>query len=433
MKYLTRRYAFGLKGETPPPLASRSEGAWMIAHAVCAFPYRLLVVIGIVLFVAKTYFILGFLIGVFGAIMWLIVPIFKGLSFVISDPSIQVVRQRAVGVTFGSIAAIFIFLGFVPMPNHVWGTGVIEPAEMVTYRAASNGYLQDVDIEDGQAVTKGTKLFHLFNPIMEGDYRKSLARVQTETIRLNAATAGAPVDRRLAEPLYDSAIEQYDTVSKIMKKMTVKADFTGEVIAPDLSSKIGSFIKKGSMVCTLATLDDLLIRVYVPDSSFALLAGDDKEDLPEQYSDSQIETALLSAVNQSTEQIEAKIYGLSGQTFTLQTERITPAGVRSIRHPSLGHTVKGGRIAIDQSDSNRMSTINPQWEMTLRFKDEQTPQTGTKLQDTPTQYNNNSNTGSGEIALPGTRVKVRFTLESRPLAVQWWRTIRQAFMSRFGM
>ena len=444
LKYLTRRYLFGLKGETPPAITGRSEGAWMILHAVLAFPYRLLVVVGIVLFVSKSYFILGFLIGVFGGIMWLLVPVFKGLSYVISDPAIQVVRQRAVGVTFGGIASVVIFLGFIPMPNHVWGTGVIEPTEIVTYRAANNGYLRDVTVHDGQFVKKGTPILRLFNPIMEGDYRKSLAKVQTEKIRLTAATASTPVDRRLAEPLYDNAVVQYKAVAHLLGEMNVRAEFSGRIIAPEISTKIGSFVQKGSALCTLATVDDLLIRAYIPDSSFALLVGSDHLGQVKPESSEQEEAKLLSAVDASAKVIEAKIYGLAGRTYTLQPERVMPAGVRTIRHPSLGHVVKGGRIAIDPSDTKRQSTINPQWEMTLRFIDldlsgerrthHWMPDAEVEDENNNREIEDNGDTHvSGGIALPGTRVKVRFTLDSQPLALQWWRTLRQAFIVRFGL
>jgi len=120
---------------------------------------------------------------------------------------------------------------------------------------------------------------------------------------------------------------------------------------------------------------------------------------------------------------------------------VMPAGSRSIRHPSLGHVVKGGRIAIDPTDSKQQKTINPQWEMTLRFQRSDLSQTREDHHWFPPEERLNNNgeneaatsTRTGAVALPGTRVKVRFTLESRPLAVQWWRTFRQAFMTRFAM
>ena len=37
------------------------------------------------------------------------------------------------------------------------------------------------------------------------------------------------------------------------------------------------------------------------------------------------------------------------------------------------------------------------------------------------------------MALPGERVRVRFTLKSEPLAFQWGRSLRRAFNARFGM
>lgn len=444
LKYLARRYLFGLKGETPPAIESKREAGWMIAHAICAFPYRLLVVTGIVLFVAQQYLILGFLVGIFGAIMWLIVPVLKGLSYVISDPSIQMVRPRAVGVTFGLIAIVILFLGVVPMPNHVWASGVIEPSLMKSYRAANNGYVERLAVRNGDYVESGQVMLQLFNPILEGDYRKSKARLEMESIRLSAATASSAVDRRLAEPMFADAVAQYDTVKHIYGEMQVRAEFPGWVIAPDIAAREGAFVTQGAELVTVASLDDMIIRAYISDTSFALLvgeeeycsiAGDDAEERTKWEH-------TFAGHHIQAEQIEGKVRGMAGRTFGLEVDEGVTVGVRGLRYPSLGHVVKGGEITLDPSDPNHQSTIVPQWEITLRFKDPSAVGADSGHRWLEDRRNVSAAPAVGGepavrvgnlMALPGERVRVRFTLKSEPLAFQWGRSLRRAFNARFGM
>ncbi len=424
-KYLTRRYAFGLKGEQAPPLESRREGGWMIAHACCAFPYRMLVVVGIVLFVANQYFIIGFLLGVFGGIMWLVVPVFKGLSYVVSDPAIQVVRPRAVGVTFGTLALLFLLIGVVPMPSRVWASGVIEPRQMITYRAANNGYLRDLGVNDGDAVVKDQVLLRVHNPVMTGDFEKARARLQLANIRMRAAIATSPAAVKLAEPLLKDAEAQYESLNVIAEDMLVRADFAGRVVAPSLDARDGAFVTRGADLVTLADFGDLIIRAYISDSDFALLvdhdgSGEELNEVP----GGRVDSNLIQA-----EQVQGKIYGMAGRTFDLDVDRGVTVGLRGIQHPALGHTVEGGDIALDAAAPDQQGTINPQWEVRLRFADPDALQT-----DIEHRWFGDAEAFAGEPgALPGTRVRVRFTLRSEPWAAQWYRSLRRSFMAQFGM
>ncbi len=416
-KYLTRRYAFGLKGEQSPPLESKREGAWMIAHACCAFPYRMLVVVGIVLFVANQYFILGFLLGVFGGIMWLVVPVFKGLSYVVADPAIQVVRPRAVGVTFGALAVLILFIGVLPMPSRVWAWGVVEPRNLITYRAANNGYVKDISIEDGEAVEKGQLLLRVHNPVMIGDFERAEARLQLATTRLLAAGSSSPVARDLAEPLYEDAQAQYASLHEMADAMLVRADFAGRVVAPSIRTRDNTFVTQGADLVTLADFNDLIIRAYISDTDFAQLVDDASENLE-----------AVDPRHIQPERIQAKIYGMAGKTFDLFVDKDVTVGLRGIQHPALGHTVEGGEIALDAAAQNDQSTINPQWEVRLGFVNPAALQTNIEH-----RWLGDAEVGGEPGALPGTRVRVRFTLRSEPLAVQWYRKIKRSFMAQFGM
>jgi len=407
MKWLTRRYAFGVKGEPCPPLHDRSEGAIMVTHAVLAFPYRLLVMLTIVLFVAQQYFVFGLLLGMFGAVMWLGTPIVKGLSYVLSEPSLQLVRVRAVTVSFGLIVLALGFVGFVPMPARVHALGVVEPLERITYRAAHDGFLERLYVDNGQEVQAAQPLFALFNPDVEHQLARARAGVELERLRRDAALAEGVSQWQVSELLYVDAADRLEAVEDLISEMFVVAPFPGFVVAPDLESRVGSFIEQGQPLMLLATLNDMVIRAYVDDRDFAWI-------FPEG----------LTEHDSSRVRIQGRLYDHldSIVDFDLDVQRSGLAGVRALPHPSLSLSVQGGGIATDPTDGQGKRTLSPQWLITLRPR---TPIVERGTAPTPTKI--------GLDTLPGTRVRVRLSRPPEPLARQWYRRIRQALNERFDI
>ncbi len=391
LKWLTKRYGFGLKGEPAPPLESRVEGMWMTLHAACAFPYRVMILAGIVLFVSRQYFVLGLLIGAFGLLMWLLMPVFKGISFVVSDPSIQLVRPRAVVTTFGTILLVIVLVGFIPMPEHVTAVAVVEPRNYQTVRAPQDGYLRKIISHNGDSISEGDLVVELENPILDKMLTQSVYQEEYERLRLSASIASSPVDYALANPLFEDAKERHSLIAESHEELNICASQDGIFIAPELHIQEGAFIQRGAPLGMIASLSDMVVRASVSDIEYAFLRPLDGQD------------------TLRTLRTEVKVFGLAGDTHTLEFESSSPVGVRRIRYPSLGQLIEGGGVAVDPSDPKGQSTLVPQWEVTLAFAD-----------DTPTPN-----------VLPGTRAMVRFTLESRPLISQWYRKLRRALSARY--
>ncbi len=388
LKWMARRYLFGLKGEPPPPLHSVGEGAAMVLHAVCAFPYRLLVMFAIVLVVSQMYFLLGLGLAIFGGIVWFLVPIVKGLSYVIAEPSLQVVRPRAVGVTFGLIALGVVLIGVVPAPNRAYATGVVESRQQFTYRAPTDGFVRTVAVRNGQQVEPGDLLLTMDNDVLRREMAAAETRLRVEIIRMDAAGSQGFVERKYAREILEAERAEYESLSEAVEEMTLTAPFAGRVVAPEIETREGSFVRRGDPILTLATPDDLVVRAYLDDADFAWVLGVGEDGVPA--------AGPLRSV-------AARLQGQAGNVIELDVSRIPEGGVRSIRYRSLAATAEGGSIAVDPTDSSGRRTINPQWEVTLEFEPGQMP-----------------------TVLPGTRAKVCFSMERVPLAQQWYRKIRQA-------
>lgn len=388
LKWLARRFLFGLKGEDPPPLHSKTEGFWMVLHAICAFPYRMMVIIGIVLIVAQKYFVVGLVLALFGGVMWFCVPVIKMLAYVISDPKIQVVRPRAIAVTFGGIIALILLIAVVPMPSRIYATAVVEPAQYATIRAPFDGMLVDLNVEHGEEVPAGTRLFTLYNPQLESQYQRALHGVELERIRLDATAARAPVERSYATRMYDTALNRKQTIEKILEDRHEVAEFTGYFVAAEIEAREGTWFRMGEQIGLLTTNRDLILRAYVADEDYAWLRR--HGNIPD---------------------ARAKMRGRPGEMYDVTVARVAGGAGEYIRNPALGQGVEGGDVATDVTDSSGMRTLDPQWEMVLAFQED--PQQARARGSAP--------------LLPGTRAKVRFDLDPEPLVRQWARRLQQFF------
>lgn len=405
MKWLTRRYLFGVKGEPCPPLHDRTEGAIMVTHAMLAFPYRLLVMVSIVAFVAQKYFVFGLLLAMFGTVMWLGAPIVKGLSYVLSEPSLQIVRVRAVTVSFGLVLAVLGFIGFVPMPARVHTLGVIEPLERHTYRAAHDGFLEAAYVANGERVDAAQPLFELSSPDMQQQLARAVAGVELERLRRDAGMAEGNAPGQIAASLYRNAAERLDAVSGAIEELHAEAPFAGYIIAPELHTRLGTFVTAGDTIMMLATLDDMVVRAYVDDRDFAWLFPDGPAGP---------DAAAIAIKGRLFDQPDRVV------TFDIDVERSGLAGTRNLPFQSLGMNVKGGTIAVDPTDRRGQRTLTPQWLVTLRPR-------------TPLMERGGGDAHSPDTlsALPGTRARIRFSRAPEPLLKQWIRRLRQALSERF--
>ena len=461
MKWGARRYLFGLKGEPAPALHSRNEGAWMATHATLAFPYRLLVMLGIVLVVAQQYFLIGLILGLFGFIVWFVAPIMKGLGYVLSEPTLQLVRARAMAVTFGALLLAILLIGVVPMPARIYATAVVEPYRQHTFRAPLEGVLNLGPVRDGMLVNAGTPIAVIDNPMAELQWERARAAVRIEQIRVDAMQLDTPTKRKLAEMTLQSAREGFELAEAVRRDLTLTAPFTGLFIGPELPPRAGTWINQGDPIARLATLDHLVVRAYVDDADYAWLFRDrDRDEAPI---------------------AEARFYGLPGITAPLVLDRDAVAGVRTIEHQAVGMGTEGGTVAVDPTDPRGQRALSPQWVLTLRFPDDpdsqiaaadsahgrptrsSLPSASAALQtglgggrapgaapveseisqakiheDEASSINHGTDrlmrpsVLEGGRVLPGTRARVRFSLDPEPLASQWWRRLRQEFAARFA-
>src|SRR5262249_32813310 len=103
LTHLVEFYAFGYKKSRSPALSAR-EAWWLTVFGITSGIYRIIVFGLIALFVADRYFLLGVIMAVVCVISWIIVPTAKFIHYLASNPRLERIRLRAIGVTAGAVA-----------------------------------------------------------------------------------------------------------------------------------------------------------------------------------------------------------------------------------------------------------------------------------------------------------------------------------------
>lgn len=112
-------------------------------------------------------------------------------------------------------------------------------------------------------------------------------------------------------------------------------------------------------------------------------------------------------VEQAVKQVEIRVKGQPKLLLTGEIEQIFPAGQELLPSEALGYAVGGPMPTLPQ---------DPQ---------------GTKAAEMFFEIRIRPNAGSSVRLLTGQRVVARIRMLSKPLAVQWWLSVRQLFQRRF--
>jgi putative peptide zinc metalloprotease protein len=152
--YLIQRYIFGAKRLRRKP-ATPGERVWFLLYAPTAFCYRLFVMIGIALFVASQYFIVGVLIALWSVFNAVVKPLLKHIRYVMTSPKLRKVRPRAQRWTFGTMAAAVAIILAVPLPLRTDAEGVIWLPDEAHVRSGTTGFVEEVTAQRGDQVEGG--------------------------------------------------------------------------------------------------------------------------------------------------------------------------------------------------------------------------------------------------------------------------------------
>jgi putative peptide zinc metalloprotease protein len=380
--YLCERYLFGRR-DAEAPSASPSERAWFVAFSVASFLYRILVVAAILFFLGEISLLLGVIFAASTAFAWFVMPAIKIANFVFTNTRIRRVRGRAIFSTLAVAAVIALLLGAVPVPHRTVSEGVVWVPEEGIVRTTAEGFVARVVATPGTRVERGDVLVQLEDrelqtqaEVLEGQLRKLLAK-HRQVERENKVQGQLLVEQiQVVEENLARAREK-------LAELTVMSKATGRFVMPQAADLPGRFVRKGQTIGHVVDGDTVTVRTLVSQQDIDL-------------------------VRATRDQIDVRLIERVGEVEPAVLRRVVPAASDQLPSPALGRQ-GGGQVAVDPTDQQGRRMVQKLFEVDVELDAEP------------------------RAAHIGGRAYVRFRHGWEPLAVQWYRTARQMFLSRLNV
>ena len=375
------RYAFGGK-LSRSPAESTGESAWLGFFGAASWIYRIFITFTIIVFVADKFFGLGFLAAVLTVIGFVILPLYKGVRYLLSEPRIERVRGRAIGVTVAFLAVVFVLLGVVPFPNHFRAPGVIKAEDSQYLITGTSGAVEQVLVGEDAEVPVGGAVLRLRNPelMLEiADLRAELARIDAVERRSYTEAPGdlAPLAerRRVTEAKLADRLER-------KAALEVKSPVGGRVVLRDPNELNGRWMRRGAVAGEVVGGDDWEFR--------AVVSQDDASKL---FTDAETK-------------FELRFPGSASEVFRPAKIRIVPGQQDYLPSPALGWP-SGGSVRLAADDQSGLRAYEPFFLVVGNFPDD-----------------------SGDY-WHGRTGAARFDAPAKPLLQQWLEDLRQLLQRRF--
>ncbi|MGZ0707914.1 hypothetical protein ACWPKO_06215 [Coraliomargarita sp. W4R53] len=380
--YWTERYAFGGK-QIQSPADSTGESIWLGLFGVASWVYRIFITFTIIIFVADKFFGLGFLSAVLTIIGFIILPLYKGVRYLLSEPRIESVRARAIGVTLAFLAVIVLLLGVVPFPSHFRAPGVIKSGYSQYIITDASGAVEGIDLQVEQ-VARGASLFRMLNPELDleiADLRAEKAQIEAMQRRsyTEAPVELAPLSERL------KVVEaKLDERLKRQASLNVLSPSEGRAVLFNPQELDGRWLPRGTVVGEVVSGDEWEFRAVVAQKDAGKLFAEGATDF------------------------EIRFSGSAERAFEPTRVRLVPGQQDYLPSPALGWPA-GGSVRLADNDQSGLRSYEPYFLVVGYLPAE------------------------AAAFWHGRTGMARFDAPAEPLLSQWMQDLRQLLQRRFKL
>jgi biotin carboxyl carrier protein len=176
-------------------------------------------------------------------------------------------RRRKAWIT-GAVVALAVLA--VPLPWRVSAPARLEGAVQRAVVAASDGFLQQVNVRPGDRVTAGQLLGQLSSQDLELERRRRESEMRQHE---NAYRAAEARNERTQMVVSQSRAAEAQALLALaetqLQRSQLVAPFDGVVIKGDLTQNLGAPVKKGEVLMVLAPSDNFRLIVEVDETDIA--------------------------------------------------------------------------------------------------------------------------------------------------------------------
>lgn len=383
LRYWAEKYLYGVKNQDSPA-GTRREATWLGVFGITSAVYRAFVFSGILLVIADRFLIIGIVMAAACLISWAVAPAVRFVKYLGSNPRLERVRQRAIGVTAGLAVFLIILLCVIPFPYSFRAPGVVLASQRTEIVNETEGQVSALLAQPGNYVKKGTPLMQLQNRELELELDATRAHLDEINARLLQAMDRESADIAPLTRLRDSISATVAKLTLDADHLTVRAPHDGLWVSPGIDQFQGRWLQRGTGLGLLAN-----------PSSFEFHATVMEEDVHGLFA------KKIYGAN-------ARLYGNAATKLPVTDWRVVPGGQNILPSPALGWAA-GGEVPVAADENSRGNeSAEPFFEVIGKIA----PPSGIELLD-------------------GRSGKISFKLAPEPLLPRWTRSLWQLLQKRY--
>lgn len=378
--YLLQRYLFGIE-EATSPVTAPGERPWFICYGIASFLYRMSILTTLALFVSSKFFFIGILIALWAVCSQLIVPAIRHSYNFYNSSGGRRKRTRIIASSLSIAVTTMILFFIVPVPLRTSAQGVVSLPEYSQIRAGTDCFLTEILVQDETMIQKGDALLRCTDPFLESEVRILAANHEEALARYHAVPLQSRVRRELLKEEVFSTRAELDRAQERRHELTIRSPKQGLLVLPDVHKLPGRFVKQGTLLGYVIGASEPAAIVVVSQWDIAL-------------------------VRERTRSVELRLASHLDLPLPATINREIPAASYSLPSTILGSS-GGGNIPVNPADPDGIQTLSKTFQLELHL---------------PIQK---------EAIRVGERAYALFDHGHEPLALQWYRTLRQLFLRQF--
>ncbi len=378
--YLIQTYLVGVEN-VRSPVSAQGEGKWFLFYGILSFAYRMLILIGLILFISNKFFFIGILIAVWGITTQIVLPSVRNCSRFINSAGGRSKQGRLLLVSLGLLIVIGAVMFAVPVPMSTRAEGVVWLPEYSQVRSGTSCFISKVLVEEKVEVKRGDPLIQCEDPLLATMVQVQEANAREILARYHAEPLHSQVKREILKNKLASMEADRSRTRERLQELTIRSPNNGLLVIPGVHTLVGRFVNKGDLLGYVMNDYDLAVNVVVSQAD-------------------------VSLVQNRTEKVEILLADRLNNPITTIIKSEVPAASDRLPSAVLGIT-GGGLVPVDPMDPKGLKTLKRIFQFQLEL---------------PIAKEN--------IKLGG-RVYVLFIHGYEPLALQWYRSLRQLFLRQF--
>lgn len=376
--YLIQRHVLGL-AEVRSPANARGESAWFAVYGLAAPLYRLTVLVGIALYLAGEFLIVGVVLAVWAVSMQILKPLGMSLRFLFTSERLEARRVRGF-VALGAVLCMVGGLLVVPAPLITRAEGVVWLDDKGQVTSGAEGFVTEVVARAGSTVAAGDLLIRLEDGELKARRVILVARLRELRTQRAAEREQSRVKAAIVEDDIEATMAELRQIDERIAALQVRSAVDGRFFPRDPREALGKFVRQGDVLGYVIQAERPIVRAVVDQDRVGLLRS-----------------GPVSA--------EVLLADHMGAPLPATLLREVPAGSTELPSAALG-AMGGGSIAIDTRDGTGRTATEKLFQFDLALPE------GTRT------------TGIGG------RAYVRLDHGSEPLWRQWSRSLQQLLLSQ---